>query len=123
MDDAASTSHTGDGLRRAPSTASTKVADSSALSRGGTLKKRQSLRKRDSLRRSSSKRSLHAGSIRGVGNEDEDDYDSVFSTPIPTSGNPTEVLAERFQGMPDSDTVVAFDLAANTCMAQLGASF
>lgn len=30
--------------------------------------------------------------------DDEDSFNSVFHTPIPTTGNPTEVLANRFQG-------------------------
>jgi len=44
---------------------------------------------------------MHAGSIRGVTIDDQergyDREDSVFYTPVPTKGSPTEVLAERFQ--------------------------
>lgn len=79
------------GLQRAASSAST------AVSRNNTLKKRSSVRRTGSLRRSSSKKSLKAGSIRGFGGEDDGNYNSVFFTPVPTSGSPTEILANRFQ--------------------------
>ena len=83
-------------LGRSASTASTKVYGDGAVSRGGTLKKKGSMRKRASLRRSGSKRSVRAGSMKmGDG---EDNFHSVFHTPIPTSGNPTEILSNRFQG-------------------------
>lgn len=71
------------------------------------LAKRASLRKRPgSLRRSGSRRSLRAGSVRSLslgdkekyGAEGGDDVNSAFYVPIPTSGNPTEILADRFQG-------------------------
>ena len=85
-------------MGRTMSTSSTKIPDGSVPSRtGGTLRKRGSLRKRDSLRRSNSKRSVTAGSIKGT-REDDDEYNSVYHTPVPTSGNPTDILANRFQG-------------------------
>lgn len=44
---------------------------------------------------------MRAGSIRGVALDDHEHgfhkEDSVFFTPVPTKGSPTEVLAERFQ--------------------------
>jgi hypothetical protein len=55
------------------------------------------------MKRSGSRRSMHAGSIRGVTIDDQehgyDREDSVFYTPVPTKGTPTEILAERFQSM------------------------
>lgn len=73
-------------------------------SRSGTLKKRASVKRSGSLKRSSSRRSVRAGSIKGVNFDDEDGgrvkHNSVFYTPVPTSGSPTEILANRFQGMP-----------------------
>lgn len=70
-------------------------------SRSGTLKKKGSIKRSGSLRRSGSRKSIHAGSIRGVTLDDQergyDREDSVFYTPVPTKGSPTEVLAERFQ--------------------------
>ncbi|USP73370.1 hypothetical protein yc1106_00644 [Curvularia clavata] len=70
-------------------------------SRSGTLKKKGSIKRTGSLRRSGSRKSIHAGSIRGVTLDDQergyDREDSVFYTPVPTKGSPTEVLAERFQ--------------------------
>ncbi|KAJ6201441.1 hypothetical protein J3E72DRAFT_180176 [Bipolaris maydis] len=70
-------------------------------SRGGTLKKKGSVKRSASLKRSGSRKSLHAGSIRGVATDDQErGYDrenSVFYTPVPTKGSPTEILAERFQ--------------------------
>ncbi|KAL4990448.1 hypothetical protein BDW68DRAFT_154253 [Aspergillus falconensis] len=73
--------------------------------RSGTLKKKSSLSKRGSLRRSGSRKSMRAGSVRSLALGDrekyavdgEEDVNSAFYIPVPTSGNPTEVLAERFQ--------------------------
>jgi hypothetical protein len=85
------------------SRASSTLREGSAPSRSGTLKKKGSLKRGSSLKRSGSRRSTRAGSIRGVDLDDnEHGYDreeSVFYTPVPTKGSPTEVLADRFQGM------------------------
>lgn len=75
-----------------------------APSRGGTLKKKPSLGRKGSLRRSGSRRSLRAGSVRSLnlGEKEKyvpDDANSAFYIPIPTSGSPTEELANRFQGI------------------------
>lgn len=93
----------GDGLRRSHSTASQKNLDQSgSVSRSGTLKKKGSLSRKSSLKRSSSRRSMRAGSIKGVSASDDaaspENHFSVFYTPVPTSGTPTEILANRFQG-------------------------
>ncbi|KAL5113608.1 phosphatidylinositol 4,5-bisphosphate-binding protein [Pleosporales sp. CAS-2024a] len=81
--------------QRSASRGSTTLHQGSAPSRTGTLKKKAS------LKRSGGRRSMHAGSIRGVaidGHEGAyDRQDSVFYTPVPTKGSPTDVLAERFQ--------------------------
>ena len=85
------------GVDGTTSTASTAVP-ATAPSRNNTLKKRSSMRRTTSLKRSSSKRSLKAGSLGGHGGVDSNqEYYSAFSTPIPTVGAPTEVLANRFQ--------------------------
>lgn len=71
-------------------------------SRGGTLKKKASLRRTGSLKRSSSRRSSRAGSVRSLvlqAPSDVDEMHSAFFSPVPTSGNPTEILANRFQGI------------------------
>lgn len=74
-------------------------------SRGGTLKKKASLHKSASLKRTASKRSSYAGSVRSLQLGEKEKYgeteetNSVFYCPVPTSGNPTEILANRFQGM------------------------
>jgi hypothetical protein len=68
-------------------------------SRGGTLKKKAS------LKRSSSRRSSRAGSVRSLvvhPQSDIDEMHSAFYSPVPTSGNPTEILANRFQGVFDN---------------------
>ena len=74
-------------------------------SRASTLKKKASLSKRGSFRRSSSRKSSRAGSVRSInfGEKErygvtEDEQNSAFYVPIPTSGSPTELLANRFQG-------------------------
>ncbi|KAF1843656.1 PH domain-containing protein [Cucurbitaria berberidis CBS 394.84] len=73
----------------------------STPARSGTLKKKASVKRSASLKRSGSRKSMHAGSIRGVTIDDQEQgYDrenSVFYTPVPTKGSPTEVLADRFQ--------------------------
>ena len=74
-------------------------------SRGGTLKKKRSLSRKGSVKRSSSKRASRSGSLMGVGLGGQDDYpgdfgdemNSAFFTPVPVTGNPTEILANRFQ--------------------------
>lgn len=69
------------------------------VSRSNTLKKSKSLSRKTSLKRGGSRKSLAAGSIKtmtgAMGGDKE--YNSVFHTPIPTSGTPTEILANRFQ--------------------------
>ncbi len=62
--------------------------------RSATLKKKASLR-------SGSRRSSRAGSVRSLALQPEptDEMHSAFYSPIPTSGNPTEHLANRFAGM------------------------
>ena len=71
-------------------------------SRGGTLKKKNSLKRGASLKRSGSRKSLAAGSVKSLALGDKEKYSgsdvfSAFSTPVPTHGQPTEILANRFQ--------------------------
>ncbi|KAH8819604.1 hypothetical protein F5884DRAFT_18945 [Xylogone sp. PMI_703] len=68
-------------------------------SRGGTLKKKASVKRATSLKRSSSRRSSRAGSVRSLALTagDVDEMHSAFFSPVPTTGNPTEALANRFQ--------------------------
>ncbi|KAK3720618.1 phosphatidylinositol 4,5-bisphosphate-binding protein [Vermiconidia calcicola] len=87
------------GADRATSTATTAVP-ASAPSRSNTLKKKSSVRRTGSLKRSSSRKSMNAGSVAGREHGHADtskEYNSAFSTPVPTHGAPTEVLANRFQ--------------------------
>ncbi|SMY28960.1 unnamed protein product [Zymoseptoria tritici ST99CH_1A5] len=84
----------GPGIGRSSSRASTAVG---GVSRNNTLKKKTSVKRMGSLRRSGSKKSMTAGSIRGVSAHNEEDFHSAFFTPVPTTGTPTEVLANRFQ--------------------------
>ncbi|KAG5925790.1 hypothetical protein E4U42_003942 [Claviceps africana] len=69
--------------------------------RNNTLKKRVSMGGSNGLRRrSSSRRSNRAGSVRSLALQsamDPDDAHSAFYCPVPTSSNPTDVLASRFQ--------------------------
>ncbi|KAJ5168034.1 uncharacterized protein N7482_003628 [Penicillium canariense] len=68
------------------------------------LKKASSLRKKGSLRRNGSQRSRRAGSLSSLSlgdsekyhTEDPPDLNSAFMTSIPITGNPAEVLANRF---------------------------
>ncbi|KAF2086267.1 hypothetical protein K490DRAFT_9322, partial [Saccharata proteae CBS 121410] len=70
-------------------------------SRTGTLKKKDSVKRKSSLKRSGSRRSTRAGSIKGVtmttDYNDPANEQSVYYTPIPTQGSPTDILANRFQ--------------------------
>ncbi|KAI0121637.1 hypothetical protein BJ170DRAFT_643644 [Xylariales sp. AK1849] len=75
-----------------------------SLSRGNTLKKKASLRRSGSrsgsVKRSSSRRSMKAGSVRSLAlqsSQDPEEAHSAFYCPVPTTGNPTEVLSNRFQ--------------------------
>jgi hypothetical protein len=88
----------GAGLHRTASMTS----KSGTPSRSNTLRKQKSLTRKTSLKRSGSRKSLQAGSIKGVSADDRkavQDYNNVFYTPVPTTGAPTEILANRFQGM------------------------
>ncbi|KAF1362422.1 PH domain-containing protein [Lizonia empirigonia] len=96
----------GDVPQRSASRASSSLRDSalnqgSTPSRSGTLKKKGFVKRSGSLKRSGSRKSVHAGSIRGVTIDDQehgyDREESVFYTPIPTKGSPTDILADRFQ--------------------------
>ena len=74
-------------------------------SRGGTLKKRQSLKKKNSIKRSMSGRLSRTNSMKSLGGSEKeiyagehaDELNNAFFTPVPTSGSPTEILANRFQ--------------------------
>ncbi|KAL8830829.1 MAG: hypothetical protein Q9170_005556 [Blastenia crenularia] len=73
-------------------------------SRGGTLKKKRSLSKKASVKRSGSRKNSFAGSIKGLAagdqqydGADDEQMNSAFFTPVPTTGSPTEILANRFQ--------------------------
>ena len=75
-------------------------------SRGGTLKKKQSLSRKGSLKRSTSMKSIGAGDAKSLrladrekrADAEDDEMNSAFFVPVPTHGNPTEILANRFQG-------------------------
>jgi hypothetical protein len=93
----------GPSLRRGDSTLSASNT-TGAPARSGTLKKKASLNRSSSFKRSSSRRNSYAGSVKSLalGDKEEhgeiDENNSVFFTPVPTSGNPTEILVNRFQG-------------------------
>ena len=77
-----------------------------APSRGGTLKKNRSLSRKGSLKRSTSRKEGRPGSVKSLQLDGQEEYtgdhagemNSAFFTPVPTNGNPTENLANRFQG-------------------------
>lgn len=72
-----------------------------SLSRGNTLKKKASIVRSGSIKRSGSRRSTRAGSVKSLAlqsSNDPDEMHSAFYCPVPTTGNPTEALANRFQG-------------------------
>jgi hypothetical protein len=88
-----------DGPSLQRSTSATSQGETPVPLRGGTLKKKPSLRRGNSLKRSSSRRSSRAGSVRSLALELEgDEMRSAFYSPVPTTGNPTEILANRFSG-------------------------
>ena len=92
------------GVQRSVSTMS--HVQSPSPSNSSALRKKASLSKKGSLRRNGSRRSMRAGSVRSLSLGDRekyhtdgsDDVNSAFLTPVPTNGNPTEVLANRFGG-------------------------
>lgn len=73
-------------------------------SRGNTLKKKASLRGVGSVKRSGSKKSSYAGSVRSMQlgekekYEPSEEHNSAFYCPVPITGSPTDLLADRFQG-------------------------
>lgn len=75
-------------------------ASPATSSRGSTLKKKNSLKHSDSTRRNLAEtiksRVIDHEEKLVVG--DEDNTNSAYYTPVPTTGTPTEVLANRFQG-------------------------
>ena len=93
----------GSGVRRSDSAMSNRPI---TPSRHGTLKKKQSLRQKNAVARSGSTRGSRPGSIKSVETESHghhtsihrDEMNSAFFTPVPTTGSPTEILANRFQG-------------------------
>lgn len=96
----------GNSMQRSQSVNSFNAGDDQQLtaaslpSRGNTLKKKGSMRRGASLRRSGSRRSMRAGSVKSLAlnsGGDPDEAHSAFYCPVPTSGNPTEVLVNRFQ--------------------------
>jgi hypothetical protein len=103
-------------------------SSSATPARSTTLKKKSSLSKKGSMRRSGSRRSLRAGSVRSLvlgdkekyGVDGADDQHSAFYVPIPTNGNPTEVMAQRFQGMyPLRNSIsMANDMLMHSSLAQ-----
>lgn len=77
------------------------VPEEVSISRKNTLKKKSSVRRNASLKRSGSRRSMKAGSVKSLAfqsNSDPDELHNAFFCPVPTSGNPTDLLAQRFQG-------------------------
>ena len=77
------------------------IPDGAPISRKNTLKKKPNARRSASLKRSGSRRSMKAGSVRSLAlqsSSDPDELRSAFYCPVPTTGNPTELLAARFQG-------------------------
>lgn len=89
------------GLQRSDSQAS---YASAAPSRSGTLKKKPSLSRKGSLKRTGSRRSMRAGSVKSLSLGEKEKYGdedpgSAFYVPIPTTGSPTDELANRFQCM------------------------
>ena len=89
----------GAGLHRTASSSS----KAGGISRSNTLTKKNTLSRKSSLKRSGSRKSLAAGSIKGVQIDDSkrapgDEYNSALYCPVPTTGSPTEILANRFQG-------------------------
>lgn len=57
------------------------------------VQRQSTLKKKISVKRTGSKKS-RSGSVAG----EAESRNSVFYTPIPTQGNPTEILASRFNG-------------------------
>ncbi|CAK7563374.1 MAG: phosphatidylinositol 4,5-bisphosphate-binding protein [Sporothrix epigloea] len=90
----------GDGDSGAHSDGGVSGTSTQLPTRGNTLKKKSSLRRGSSLHRSGSRRSMKAGSVRSLAlqsRSDADESQSAFYCPVPTKGNPTEILANRFQ--------------------------
>jgi len=96
MDDAAS------GLQRSNSQMSESAT--AVPSPRNTLKKKASIRGTGSVKRTGSKKSNYASSVRSMQlgekekYEPSEEHNSAFYCPVPISGSPTDLLADRFQG-------------------------
>ena len=92
-------------LRSASRAGDPNVTPGVTLSRSGTLRKRNSMHNNNtmSLRRRNSGRSsvqVSAGAVGAKGVDmDRGAFNSVFYTPVPTTGSPTDRLVDRFSGM------------------------
>ncbi|KAI9816526.1 MAG: hypothetical protein M1827_001658 [Pycnora praestabilis] len=84
----------------------TSVVNPVSPARGGTLKKKSSLRKKDSVKRSDSRKSTRPGDVeRSLALAEQERYEHEYRdemrsfnfTPVPITGNPTEILSNRFQ--------------------------
>jgi hypothetical protein len=115
------------GIQRSASTMS--HVRSPTPTRSGTLRKKASLSKKGSLRRNGSRRSMRAGSVRSLSlgdrekyhMEGSDDVNSAFMVPIPTTGNPTEALANRFGGALSISVTQCLNYSLTDINIQLGA--
>lgn len=73
--------------------------------------------------RAGSVRSLSLGDREKYGTDASDELNSAFISPIPTNGNPTEVLANRFGGRLSSVNARVMDILLTVILLlQLGAS-
>lgn len=81
------------------------ASNAAGLGRSNTLKKKTSVSRKTSLKHSGTRKSVRAPSVKAAGGTDgvdDEHYNNAFFTPIPTTGTPTDVLANRFQGMPSN---------------------
>lgn len=115
----------GGGVQRSNSTMS--QSHTLTPSHGGTLKKKRSLSKKGSVKRSESLRSSYTGSIKGLATGDgsydgvdEEQMNNAFFTPVPTTGSPTEILANRFQGLSEPNISCVFSTQLTECSLEKG---
>jgi len=87
-----------------PGTSQMSQSQTMVSSPRGTLKKKSSLRHGGSVKRSGSKKETYAGSVKSLKLGEKEKYEpkpehnSAFYCPVPITGSPTDLLADRFQG-------------------------
>lgn len=88
--------------RPTQNSSSATLSEKKQVSCRGSILKKTSFHRGNIIKKSPSQRSSRASSVHSLvhlESEDIDEKESIFFSPIPTNGNPTDLLVTRFQSM------------------------